>query len=268
MIRWWFAAFAGLWLFATPAAAAKCGGDFKTFISAISSEAEALGVSRATISAAFAGIAIDHGTLAFDRAQRHTFNKTFESYVATRVNGGMVSMGLQRMKKHAAVMARIDAQYQVPAAIYVALWGLETGFGADTGNKPIVRVLATLAHDCRRTELFQKEVLAALQILQRGDLKLSEMRGGPTGEIGQTQFLPSSYYRLAVDYDGDGKADLIHSVPDVLASTANFIKSHGWNVGQPWNEGTANFDVLREWNRALVYRKTIAYFADRLSKGR
>jgi len=108
-------------------------------------------------------------------------------------------------------------------------------------------------------------LLAALRILQRGDLTLAEMRGAYAGELGQTQFLPSSYVRFAIDYDGNGRADLIHSVPDVLASTANYLKSFGWKAGQPWHEGSANFDVLREWNQALVYRKTITHFADRLS---
>jgi membrane-bound lytic murein transglycosylase B len=126
-------------------------------------------------------------------------------------------------------------------------------------------VLATMAHDCRRTELFQRELLAALRLVQRGDLTLGQMRGAYAGELGQTQFLPSSYLKYALDYDGNGRADLIRSVPDVLASTANFLKSNGWRAGQPWHEGSANFNVLREWNTALLYRQTIAYFADRLA---
>jgi membrane-bound lytic murein transglycosylase B len=147
----------------------------------------------------------------------------------------------------------------------VAIWGLETDFGTgDMGKLPTFRVLATMAHDCRRTELFQRELLAALRIVQRGDLALRDMRGAYAGELGQTQFLPSSYYRFAIDYDGNGHADLVHSAPDVLASTANFLKGYGWRAGQDWHEGTANFEVLREWNRALVYRQTIAYFADKL----
>jgi membrane-bound lytic murein transglycosylase B len=116
--------------------------------------------------------------------------------------------------------------------------------------------------------LFQRELLAALKILQRGDLSLNEMRGAYAGELGQTQFLPSNYYRFAVDYDGNGRADLIHSSADALASTANLLKGHGWRAGQPYQEGSANFEVLREWNSSPVYRKTIAYFAERLAQGR
>jgi membrane-bound lytic murein transglycosylase B len=125
-------------------------------------------------------------------------------------------------------------------------------------------VLATMAHDCRRTELFQNELLAALKIVQRGDLKLSDMIGAYAGEIGQTQFLPSSYIKYGVDYDGNGHVDLRHSVPDVLASTANLLKVNGWQPGAPFDEGSANFEVMREWNRAVIYRKTIGYFAEKL----
>jgi len=129
----------------------------------------------------------------------------------------------------------------------------------------VIRTIATLAHDCRRTELFQRELLAALQILQRGDLPLRDLVGAYAGEIGQTQFLPSSCIKCGVDYDGDGRVDLRHSVPDVLASTANLLKTNGWHPGAPFGEGTANFEVMREWNRAVIYRKTMALFAERLA---
>ena len=128
----------------------------------------------------------------------------------------------------------------------------------------IVRSLATLAFDCRRSAFFEKELVAALQIIDRGDMSAGELRGGWAGEIGQTQFLPDAYVKYAVDFDGDGRRDLIHSKADVLASTANFLKAHGWKRGQPWGEGTANYEVIRDWNRAGVYVKTIAVMADKL----
>jgi lytic murein transglycosylase len=252
--------------FAQPAQAAPCGGSFESFLAAFAREAEAAGVPASTVSTAFAGLHQDQAVLAFDRRQRGTFRKSFEDYVATRVTAGRIKRGTQLLQRHAALFSRIERQYGVPPAVIVAIWGLETDFGSgDMGKLPTFRVLATMAHDCRRTQLFQKELLAALRILQRGDLTLAEMRGAYAGELGQTQFLPSSYVRFAIDYDGNGRADLIHSVPDVLASTANYLKSFGWKAGQPWHEGSANFDVLREWNQALVYRKTIIHFADRLS---
>lgn len=253
---------------AAPARAAQCGGDFNSFIAAFSREAMAAGVSSETISAAFSGIAQDPAVLAFDRRQRGTFNKTFEDYVATRVSDARIRRGQQMLQRHGAMLSRIERQYGVPSQLIVAIWGLETDFGADTGKQPTIRVLATMAHDCRRTELFQKELLAALRIVQRGDLTLAQMRGAYAGELGQTQFLPSSYYRFAIDYDGNGHPDLIKSAPDVLASTANYLKGYGWKAGQPFHEGTENFEILREWNRALVYRKTIVYFANQLAQSR
>ena len=117
----------------------------------------------------------------------------------------------------------------------MAIWTMETdNGGGDMGKLPVIRTLATLAHDCRRTELFQKELIAALKILQRGDLPQSQLIGAYAGEIGQTQFLPSSYIKYGVDFDGNGHVDLRHSVPDVLASTANLLKTNGWRAGEPY----------------------------------
>ena len=129
-----------------------------------------------------------------------------------------------------------------PRKCIVAIWGLETDFGkGDMGKLPVFRVLATMAHDCRRTELFQRELLAAFKIVQRGDLRLNDMVGAYAGEIGQTQFLPSSYIKYGVDYDGNGHVDLRHSVPDVLASTANLLKTNGWKAGWRLSPGVGQF---------------------------
>ena len=251
---------------ATPSYAARCGGDFNTFVAAMSAEAQAAGISPAVISQALSGVTPDPAVLSFDRRQRGTFNKTFEQYVSTRVGAGRINGGRAMLQRHASLLARIEQRFGVPPEIVVAIWGLESDFGkGDIGKMPVIRTLATMAHDCRRTELFQGELLAALKIVQRGDLPLSDMIGAYAGEIGQTQFLPSSYVKYGVDFDGNGRVDLRHSVPDVLASTANLLKTNGWTAGQPFGEGTANFEAMREWNRATIYRKTIGYFADRLA---
>jgi len=233
----------------------------------MSAEAQAAGVSPAVISEAFSGITQDGGVLAFDRRQRYTFNKTFEQYVATRVGPGRINGARARLKRYDALLARIEQKFGVPRQILVAIWGLETDFGSgDMGKLPVIRTLATLAHDCRRAELFQGELLAALKILQRGDLPLSDLIGAYAGEIGQTQFLPSSYIKYGVDFDGDGRVDLRHSVADVLASTANLLHTNGFQMGAPYGEGSANFEAMREWNHAVIYRKTIGYFADQLGR--
>jgi lytic murein transglycosylase len=253
---------------AAPAFAARCGGDFQGFLASMSNEATAAGISRSVIDAAFSGVTQDQAVLSFDRRQHGTFNKTFEQYVSTRVGPGRVRNGLAMMQRHASLLSRIEQRFGVPPQVLVAIWGLETDFGSgDMGKLPVFRVLATMAHDCRRTELFQGELLAALKIVQRGDLGLRDMIGAYAGEIGQTQFLPSSYIKYGVDFDGNGHVDLRHSVPDVLASTANLLKTNGWKAGGSYEEGSANFEAMREWNHAVIYRKTIAYFADRLAQG-
>ena len=235
---------------ATPSLAAQCGGDFNAFVAAMSREAQAAGVSRATVDQAFAGITIDQNVLSFDRRQKGMFHaKSFEEYSSTRV-----------------MLSRIERQFGVPATVIMAIWTLETdNGGGDMGKLPVIRTLATLAHDCRRTELFQGELIAALKIVQRGDLPLRDLVGAYAGEIGQTQFLPSSYIKYGVDYDGNGHVDLRHSVPDVLASTANLLKTNGWQAGAPFTQGSQNFEVaMREWNHSEVYRRTIVLMAERI----
>src|SRR6476659_6782042 len=252
-------------LLTTPSHAARCGGDFHTFVQNISTEAAASGISQNVISAALGGVQQDMGVLSFDRRQRGTFNKSFEQYVSTRVGAGRINGGRAMLQRHAALLSQIEAKYGVPRQILVAMWGLETDFGkGDMGKQQVIRTLATPARDCRRTELFQGELLAALKILQRGHLPLRDLIGAYAGEIGQTQFLPSSYIKYGVDFDGNGHVDLRHSVPDVLASTANLLHTSGFKMGAPYGEGSANFEAMREWNRATIYRKTIGYFADQL----
>jgi len=249
----------------TPSYAARCGGDFNVFVQNMSAEAASAGISPGVIAQALGGVQQDMGVLAFDRRQRGTFTKTFEQYVSTRVGPGRINGGRAMLQRYAPLLASIEAKYGVPRQILVAIWGLETDFGkGDMGKLPVFRVLATMAHDCRRTELFQGELLAALKIVQRGDLPLREMIGAYAGEIGQTQFLPSSYIKYGVDFDGDGRVDLRRSVPDVLASTANLLHTNGFKMGAAYGEGSANFEAMREWNHAVIYRKTIAYFADQL----
>jgi len=252
-------------LLGSSAYAAQCGGDFRSFTVQISREASAAGISPAVINSALADVTPDPAVLAFDRRQHSTFQMSFERYASTRVTAPRIQRARGLLQRHAALLSRIERQFGVPAPVIVAIWTLETDNGTgDMGKLPVIRTLATLAHDCRRTELFQTELLAALKILQRGDLPLRGLIGAYAGEIGQTQFLPSSYIKYGIDYDGDGHVDLRHSVPDVLASTANLLKANGWRAGAPFGEGTVNFEVMHEWNRAVIYRKTIVLFAERL----
>ena len=249
------------------AQAAQCGGDFSTFLAQMGREAQAAGVSRRVIDQAFAGLTPDPAVIAFDRRQRGTFRRSFEDYARTRVIPARIKRARTLMARHAALLSRVEKQFGVPREVIVAIWTLETDNGtADMGKMSVVRTLATLAHDCRRTELFQRELIAALQIVQRGDIPLADLKGAYAGELGQTQFLPSSLIKYGVDYDGDRHVDLRRSVPDVLASTANLLKVNGWRAGAPYGEGTENFQVMREWNRSEIYRKTIVLMAERISE--
>jgi lytic murein transglycosylase len=254
-------------LCANAASAAQCGGSFNGFLDAMARDATAAGVSRDVIDNAFAGVTSDPAVLAFDRRQHGTFRKSFEEYAATRVIPARVKRAKQLMQRNAALLAKIERDFGVPKTLVMAIWTMETdNGGGDMGKLPVIRTLATLAHDCRRTELFQTELIAALKILQRGDLPLRDLVGAYAGEIGQTQFLPSSYIKYGVDYDGNGHVDLRHSVPDVLASTANLLKTNGWQPGQPFYEGTQNFEVMREWNRAVIYRKALVLMSERIGE--
>jgi lytic murein transglycosylase len=249
-------------LAATPATAAPCGGDFESFLSAFRREAAAQGVSQRAL-AALEGVVPNPQVISLDRRQG-VFRQSFEQFSGHRI-AERLAKAQRMMQVHAATLSRIERQFGVPGSIVIAIWGLETDFGVAIGNQQVVRSLATLAHDCRRSEMFQGELLAALQIIDRGDLSPAQMRGAWAGEIGQAQFLPSNYVKFAVDFDGKGRRDLIHSVPDTLASIANLLKSFGWQRGG-YREGSANFAVLTAWNKSTVYQKTIAAFAERLDE--
>jgi len=254
-------------LLAAPVRAARCGGNFNAFLAEMAREAQSAGISRAVINRAFAGLTPDQAVLRFDRRQAHAFRRegNFEKFIKTRVGAARVKRAARLMQRNAALLARVERQFGVPKELLMAIWTMESDNGSgDMGKRPVIRTQATLAWDCRRTELFQRELIAALKILQRGDLPQSDLIGAFAGEIGQTQFLPSSYIKYGIDFDGDGHVNLRHSVPDVLASTANLLKVNGWRAGAPYAMGTENFQVMREWNRSEIYRRALVLFSERL----
>jgi len=241
-----------------------CGsGSFQAWLDEFKTEAAAKGISQAAITSGLNGVTLDQGVLSRDRSQK-VFNQSFEEF-SGRMVPPRLARGSNMLKQYGSVLSRIEEAYGVPGEILVAIWGLETDFGANTGKFPTLRSLATLAYDCRRSEMFRGELMDALRIIERGDLTPSEMRGAWAGEIGQTQFMPSSYIKFAVDFDANGRRDLLRSAPDVLASTANFLNSYGWKRGKDWEPGSANFAVLQQWNKSEVYARTIGYFASQLA---
>ncbi|BBE72850.1 lytic murein transglycosylase [Oharaeibacter diazotrophicus] len=220
---------------AGPASAAcRAGADgFGPWLESYKAEAVAAGVPASVVASALAGVSYDPAVIKKDRGQG-VFSQTFLEFSTRMVEGYRVKAGLQQIAKNRALFDRIEATYGVPAEVLVGVWGLESDFGANTGSMATLDALATLAFDCRRPDRFRPELTAALEIVAAGDLTPAEMRGAWAGELGQTQFLPSNYVKYAVDFDGDGRRDLIRSKADVLASTANYLKSLGWQQGAPW----------------------------------
>jgi lytic murein transglycosylase len=238
---------------------------FPAFLQQARVEAQRRGVGARGL-AALDGVTFDENVLSRDRGQK-VFTQTFEEF-SNRMVPPRLALARTKMQQHAVLLKRIEQQFGVPPGIIVAVWGLETDFGAFLGTFSTVRAIATLAYDCRRPEKFRPEMIALLKIIDRGDVDPLTAKGAWAGEIGQTQFMPSSYVKYAIDYDRDGRIDLVRSVPDVLGSTANYFKGSGWQRGQGWQPGQPNFAVIQEWNKAEVYARTIAYFAERLESGR
>jgi lytic murein transglycosylase len=209
------------------------GASFEQWLTAFKQEAVAQGIARSTVESALAGAAFDQSIVNQDRGQG-VFQQSFLQFAGRMADGYRLQSGAAKIRSHAALLARIEQQFGVPAPPVLAFWGLETDFGANNGNLPVLRSLATLAYDCRRPQMFREELLNALRVIERGDLVPAQMVGAWAGEIGQTQFSPTAYFRYAVDFDGDGRRDLIRSVPDVLASSANLLANNGWRRGEPW----------------------------------
>ncbi len=244
-------------------AAPACGGSFDSWLADVKTEAAAKGISQGTISSSLNGLTPDSTVLSRDHGQQ-VFSQSFEQF-SGRMVPPRLGRGSDMMKRYGSALSRIEEQYGVPGAVLVAIWGLETDFGVNIGKFPTIRAIATLAYDCRRAELFRGELMDALRIVDRGDLSPAEMHGAWAGEIGQTQFMPSNYIKYAVDFDANGKRDLLRSAPDVLASTANYLASYGWKRDQGWEPGQPNFAVIQQWNKSDVYARTIATFATQLN---
>jgi lytic murein transglycosylase len=217
------------------AGAATChnSGNFDGWLAAFKVDAVKQGVTQRTVQSALAGMTMDQNIINTDRGQRF-FHQSFLEFSDKLASKNRQTSGAAQIVKHKATFARAEKEFGVPAPVIAAFWALESDFGSGMGNKPVLRSLATLAYDCRRSEMFRNELVAALKIIDRGDLTAAEMIGSWAGELGQTQFLPSHYFNHAVDYDGDGRRNLMRSPVDVIGSSANFLNSLGWAKGQPW----------------------------------
>ncbi len=306
-------------------AAPRCRntGSFDAWLAGFKQEAAREGISQRAISAALDGVTFDPAIIRRDSGQG-VFQQSFLQFAGRMTGAGRYQNGLKQMKANAALLSRIEQRTGVPPAVVTALWGLESDYGAYKGGVyNIIRSVATLAYDCRRPAFFRDQLKGAVRIVERGDLRPENMIGNWAGELGPTQFTPSDYFKHGLDFDGDGRVDMINSVPDALASAANLMKAFGWQKGEPWLQevrvpgempwqesglenkhprsqwvrwgvraahGAAlpsddmqaslilpmgrlgpaflaypNFRAYTEWNAAIVYATTAAYFGTRLA---
>ncbi|ETX30661.1 lytic murein transglycosylase [Roseivivax isoporae] len=257
-------------LLAAPALAAPCitnQGGFGGYKQALGQQAASAGVGQrglqALESAQLSGI-----TWRFESSPSSQTGVSYSdpaTFLGKRSGGsaqGFISQASNRMAQNADLFASLERAYGVPGSILVTIWGLETGFGGYLGETPIVGGAVTLASYCRRHPRFEGDAIAALQLVDRGVITAST-RGGPSGELGHMQFLASNWSRFGVDANGDGRADPYNAV-DALASAANMLRRNGWQPGQPFGQGTANFGVLSAWNDSGNYQRAIAYAAERI----
>ena len=218
-----------------PAATTSCRntGNFDAWLQKFKQEALAQKIAPSALAAAAPYLVLEQRIINIDRGQK-IFAQDFLQFSDRLLAGGRVPNGANQIKKHAAIFARAEQQYGVPAAVITAFWGLESDFGANMGKDHSLRALASLAYDCRRPDMFRGHLFDALRLIERGDLSAADMIGSWAGELGQTQMMPSEYYKYAVDYDGDGRRNLLRSAADVIGSTANYLVSLGWRRGEPW----------------------------------
>lgn len=247
--------------------AAQCGnnsGGFGTWKSQFAAEAKQAGIGNKGLSA-LANAQYSKSTIAADRNQKGV-KYSLDRFIKIRLGSvdGFAAQARKRKAKNLGFYQSLEAKYGVPSGILLAIHGMETGFGRNMGNTPVVDSILTVAYDCRRSSFFIPHALSALAMVDRGILSPNQ-RGAAHGELGHTQFLPGNALKYGVDATGDGRADFYNQA-DALASTANFLRAKGWQPGQPYQEGTANFRVLNEWNAATVYQQAIALSAARIDR--
>lgn len=251
--RWGLVLMALCWWIATGVPLAEGSADFDLWREGVRVEARASGISEATLQSALA--TVQHPlarVLELDRKQPES-TQSMTDYLATRVSEKRVAKGRDQLRGYPTWLGRVEGKYQVPRRVIVALWGMESNYGETMGSFPVIPALATLAYDGRRSDFFRKELFHALRILDQGHIPLPQMLGSWAGAMGQCQFMPSSFQRFAVDANGDGRRDIWSSVPDVLASTANYLRQAGWQAGQTWGRPVR---LPKKFDRSLVGLKT------------
>lgn len=220
--------------------------EFQQCVSDLKIKAQQAGISQATIDSSFATVSYTQRVIDLDR-QQPEFTTTFADYINRRVTDDRINKGQALLKKHHQVLQEVSQEFGIPPQYLVAFWGLETNYGSFLGKMPVLNSLTTLACDQRRSQFFTEELINALKVIDEGIIKAPLMEGSWAGAMGHVQFMPSAYLRYAIDKDGDGKRDLWNSIPDAMASAANFLKNLGWEKGSRWGREItlpANFPFL------------------------
>jgi membrane-bound lytic murein transglycosylase B len=237
-----------MWMCMFSAFAALAERPLQPFIQELKGKARAEGVSDALLNTVFDGFTVSHQAIAADKQQPEDKYR-FTKYKNNVVSPARVKRGREMMAKHRALLQRVAKEYGVPAHYIVALWGTETDFGRNTGGFNVPRALASLAYEGRREEFFTSEFIASLKIIEAGHISYAQMQGSWAGAMGQCQFMPSSFFKFAVDYDGDGHKNIWTSHADVFASIANYLKQSGWKEDERWGRQVqlpAGFDLTQE----------------------
>jgi lytic murein transglycosylase len=245
--------------------AAQCGnnsGGFESWKQQFRQEAQQRGIGRRGL-AALDQTSYATKTIHADRNQK-SFKLSLSQFMAKRGANSIIAKGKRLKQQNARLFSALERSYGVPAGPLIAIWGMETGFGGYMGGSNIVSAVATLAYDCRRSAFFTEQLLGALHLVDRGSLQANSI-GAMHGEVGQTQFLPANVVKYGVDMDGGG-VDLIRSRADALASTANFLRAHGWRAGGGYQPGQTNHRAIQGWNAAGVYQQAIAIIGAEIDK--
>jgi len=277
-----------------PAAARAEGEGFAAWLQELEREAVASGIPESTVRNALSGITFDESVIELDRKQPEK-TITFSEYVSNVLSPPRIRKGREIMRSHKKLLREIESGYGVPASIIVALWGIESSFGSNSGDYGVLESLATLAYEGRRAGFFRNELLEALRLINEERLDPYLLRGSWAGAMGQCQFMPSVFRRHAVDYDGDGRRDIWENEADILASIASYLAAEGWQRGKKWGRETTasgarghaqpaslvqpdgpggrsflvydNFRVLMRWNRSTYFAISAGLLADKLVAG-
>lgn len=254
---------------------------YDTWVASFQERAASQGISQSTLAAAFRGTGYLPGVVTRDRNQTE-FSRSLEDYLAIAASEERVAKGRAAFARHRGTLTELEGRYGVDARIICAIWGLESFYGERRGEVPVISATSTLAFDGRRGRFFEQQLIAALRILQNGDIPASRMTGSWAGAMGHTQFIPTSFLQFAVDHDGDGRRDIWSDDPtDALASAAAYLQRNGWQRGVSWGREspdgslqpqpggprfatTANFRVIKRYNNSDAYAIGVGHLSDRI----